>query len=151
MRTGKIFKSLTGIYYLGGKTTRTPGAYYKPDPETGQSTSKPLRETNEYIHASVRSRYLLGGPGIENRGRYEATALRGHKLKTLSGDPSSELPIPIWIPRSRHSKASRLPESPLWEVEKELLRTDPEMYEYLLEEPKRLNRGDPKFKTYTAE
>lgn len=137
-------KSLTGVYYLGGKTIRTPGAYHKPDPNTGQSTSKLLRETNEYIHASVRSRYLLGGPGIENRGRYEATALRGHKLKTLSPDPSSELPVPIWVPRSRHSGASRLPESPLWEIEKELLRTDPEMYEYLLEEPKRLTRGDSK-------
>lgn len=137
---------MTGVYILGGRTIRTPGAYYKPDPDTGQPMPKPLRQTNEYIHASVRSRFLLGGPGIEDRGRYEATALRGYKLKTSSGDPSSERPVPIWVPRSRHNGASRLPESPLWETEKELLRTDPEMYEYLFEGPKRSNRDDPKRK-----
>lgn len=106
--------------------------------------SKLLRQTNEYVHASVRTRFILDGLGIEDNGRYEATALRGHKLKTAQADSSGERPVPIWVPRSRQDGAARLPESPLWETEKELLRTDPDMYSHVLEEPQRKNRDDPK-------
>ena len=134
-------KSLTGIYYFGGKKDRTPGGYCKVDPDTGQPTSKPLRQTNEYVHASVRSRFLLDGPGIEDRGDYEAAALRSHKLKIVSDDVSVERPVPIWVPRTRQKGPARLPESPLWEIEKDLLRTDPEMYDYIHKGPKLSNRG----------
>lgn len=106
--------------------------------------SKLLRQTNEYVHASVRTRYMLDGPGIEDNGGYEAKALRRHKLKTAQADPSGERPVPLWIPRSRQDEVARLPESPMWETEKELLRTDPDMYYYMLEEPQRKNRDDPK-------
>lgn len=133
---GKITKSLTGIFYLGGKKIRTPGNYRRVDPDTGLTTSKPLRQTNEYIHASVRSRFLLNGPGIEDQGDYEATALRGYKVKLTRDESAAVRPILMWIPRGRQKKSARLPESPLWEIEKELLRSDPDMYDYVLEGPK---------------
>jgi hypothetical protein len=142
-KSGTIKKSLRGIFYLGGSTTRTPGNYYRADPDTGQPTSKPLRQTNEYVHPSVRSRFLLDGLGIDDRGFYEATALQSHKLKIDDGDSSGGRPLAIWVPRSRQSGAIRLPESPLWEIEKELLRTDPDMYDYILQDPKPPNRRDP--------
>jgi hypothetical protein len=132
-------KSLTGIYYLGGSATRTPGNYFKVDPDTGRTTSKPLRQTNEYVHPSVRSRFLLEGPGIDDRGTYEATALQGHKLKTSYIDNSNERPVVMWVPRFRQNGAIRLPESPLWEIEKELLRTDSEMYDYFFDDQNKVS------------
>ena len=87
---------------------------------------------------------MLDGPGIEDNGRYEAKALGRHKLKIAQVDSSGERSIPIWLPRSRQDEAARLPESPMWETEKELLRTDPDMYYYMFEEPQRKNRDDPK-------
>ena len=43
---------------------RTPGFYKEVDPFTGRTTSRALEQTNEYIHASVRTRYKLDGPGV---------------------------------------------------------------------------------------
>lgn len=47
----------------------------------------------------------------------------------------------MWVPRSRRKGLARLPESPLWETEKELLRLDPEMYKFVLEGPKQATPG----------
>ena len=123
---------MIGVYILAGSTARTPGNYFRVDPDTGRPTSKPLRQTNEYIHPSARSRIVLGGPGMQDRGRYECKALQDYKLKTESDDPENRSPLAIWVPRSRRKGLGRLPESPLWETEKELLRTDSEMYEFVL-------------------
>jgi hypothetical protein len=114
---GKIYRSMIGVYVLGGKTTRTPGGYYRVDPDTGRKTSKMLRETNEYIHPSARSRIRLEGPGTEDEGIYECPALDPYKLRKLdeTGDKRATF---IWTPRSRQKKSAlhELPESPLWEI-----------------------------------
>lgn len=115
---------------------RTPGNFFRVDPDTGRTTSKPLRQTNEYVHPSARSRIVLGGPGIQDRGKYEGKALRQYKLKFESSEPEGKQPLPVWVPRSRRKGLGRLPESPLWEIEKALVRTDPDTYEFLMERPR---------------
>ncbi len=139
--TGKIYKSMTGIYVLDGSTIRTPGSYYRVDPDTGRPTSRPLRQTNEYVHASARTRLLLDGPGIEDEGRYDGKALQNYRVKT--DETENKRPFIIWAPRSRRKGAVRLPESPLWETEKELLRTDPKTYDYITEGPRLSRQRDP--------
>lgn len=108
---GKIYRSMTGIYILGGRTTRTPGIYYKVDPDTGEATGRPLRQTNEYIHPSARSRTVLKGPGVEDDGTYHSNALEDYKLK-FRDDTDGQRPIAFWKPRSRvkGSKKKDLPE-----------------------------------------
>ena len=102
---------MTGIYILAGRTTRTPGMYCKVNPETGETTGRPLRQTNEYIHPSARSRTVLKGPGPEDEGTYRSDALEDYKLKFLD-EGEGRRPIAFWMPRSRRkgSKAKDLPE-----------------------------------------
>ncbi|KAH0555990.1 hypothetical protein GP486_006067 [Trichoglossum hirsutum] len=49
-------------------SVRTPGQYRQVEPLTGaqSSTTPALSNTNEHIHASVRIRLGLGGPGIND-------------------------------------------------------------------------------------
>ncbi|KAF1959727.1 hypothetical protein CC80DRAFT_405721, partial [Byssothecium circinans] len=72
---GEIYNSATGLFALGGSSSRTPGQYYASDPQTGRPTTRPLRLTNEYIHASARTRIRLSGPGVSDKGLYECRAL----------------------------------------------------------------------------
>lgn len=110
---------MTGVYVLDGKITRTPGGYYRVDPDTGRPTSKPLRDTNEYIHPSARSRIVLKGPGIEDEGIYHCPALDSYKLKEMD-ETASKQPSFLWAPRSRRKRSNlhELPESPLWDIGK---------------------------------
>ncbi|EON65273.1 hypothetical protein W97_04511 [Coniosporium apollinis CBS 100218] len=150
---GKIENSNTGIYAIGGGTTRTPGTYYAVDPD-GRETSRPLRDTHEYIHSSVRTRLRLGGPGIDDKGRYDPEALDDWKLVVEyppdsgggGGGRGSEQPNIYWRARFREQNVSTrvLPESPLWRLERELAQRDPETYEYVLYPPEtRPERGAP--------
>lgn len=135
---GKIYRSFTGFYVLAGRTTRTPGAYARVDPNTGRSTGKPLRQTNEYVHPSVRSRIKLKGPGVEDMGVYDGHPLDSYKLKTVEEAPDGP-PVVLWQPRSRRkgSRLKDLPESPLWRTEMDLLEESPRIQEYIL-------KGSPK-------
>ncbi|MCJ1338204.1 hypothetical protein MMC09_003489 [Bachmanniomyces sp. S44760] len=130
---GEIYRSLTGFYILGGSTRRTPGMYYRVDPYTGRETSTPLRETNEYVHASVRSRVVLGGPGVLDDAQWEAKALQDYKLR-IDNDPEKQIPTAVWESRFKVKGSGRriLPESPLWETERKLLSTSPQVQDYLL-------------------
>ncbi|KAL8672650.1 MAG: hypothetical protein Q9168_002891 [Polycauliona sp. 1 TL-2023] len=131
---GKIYNYLKGIYLLDGATIRTPGMYCRIDPNTGQPTSKPLRQTNEYIHPSARTRLELDGPGKEDRGAYEGKALDPYKLKYEDNPTNSTRPLALWVSRSKRKGVARreLPESPLWDKEKQLLKESPKMYDYVL-------------------
>ena len=131
---GKIYNSLKGIYLLDGPMTRTPGMYFRIDPNTGQPTSKPLRQTNEYVHASVRTRLELDGPGKGDRGAYDGKALDPYKLKYEDNPSNGTRPVALWVLRSKRRGVARkeLPESPLWDKEKQLLRESPKMYDYVL-------------------
>ncbi|KAL8826278.1 MAG: hypothetical protein Q9170_007466 [Blastenia crenularia] len=130
---GKIYNTLTGIYVLDGSTTRTPGMYFRVDPTTGRATSKPLRQTNEYIHPSARTRLELDGPGKDDRGDYEGKALDPYKLKYEDNPQNGIRPLAVWVSRSKRKGAARkeLPESPLWDKERQLLRESPKMFDYI--------------------
>ena len=123
---GKIYRSFTGIYVLGGRTSRKPGDYFETDPMTNQETDRPLRDTNEYIHACCRARKVKKGPGVEDVGTWDAHPLGGYRVRPPNYDGPA-----MWEPRSRRSGLHALPEAPLWGIEKELLADDARMEEFL--------------------
>ena len=129
---GKIFNGLAGVYALGGSKTRTPGRYCATDPSNGKQTDGPLIDTHEYIHPSVRARVKLGGPGIDDRGRYDCKALRDWKLTVEARDDGGKWPDVFWRSRYKPEEgfAKILPEAPLKPLETELLRYDTETREY---------------------
>jgi uncharacterized protein (DUF2235 family) len=138
---GEIYNSVTGVYKLGGTKTRTPGFYTRVDPDTGKPTKKTLRDTNEYVHPSVRARTELHGPGVEDRGTYDSRALDGYKLKVAREREPGE-PLAVWESiTTRKGRPKRiLAESPLWETERRLLSYSPEVYDYVLGETRRPRR-----------
>ncbi|KAH6616619.1 hypothetical protein C7974DRAFT_48325 [Boeremia exigua] len=136
---GKIYNELKGVMTAGGRTIRTPGQYHAVDPFSGRTTDRPLRQTNEYIHPSVRTRYRLQGPGQMDRGDYEARALTdGYKLNVDYGPNKERASDPeiYWRIKWRDSDAVKiLPEAPLWRLERELARKDPDTYDYIKRPP----------------
>lgn len=127
---GKIYRSMIGIYLLGGRTMRTPGRYDVIDPTTGRPTDVPLRDTCEYVHPSARTRIRLKGPGVEDEGVYDGHPLDDYKLRF----PEEGGRTAIWQPR-RGTGGIVLPESPLYRIERALLNEDRRMAEYLLGGP----------------
>ena len=127
---GKIYRSMIGVYLVGGRTMRTPGRYDEIDPTSGRPTTTPLQNTCEYIHPSVRTRIKLHGPGVEDEGDYDGHPLDAYKLKS-SDDNRRTM---IWQPR-RGVDGIMLPESPLYRIERELLAEDPKMEEYVFGAP----------------
>ncbi|SMR45805.1 unnamed protein product [Zymoseptoria tritici ST99CH_1E4] len=131
---GKIFSGMDGIYALGGTKIRTPGRYCAYNPANGKATDDPLIETHEYIHPSVRSRMKLHGPGLDDRGEYKCEALNDWKLVIEWPEGGAKRPTVYW--RAREKPASgfvkTLPEAPLWALETELLRLDPETEAYIM-------------------
>ena len=152
---GKIYRSMTGVYILGGRKTRTPvgfpsrsrrvmltskGLYCQVNPESGEATGKPLRDTHEYVHPSARSRIVLRGPGIEDEGKYDCEALDPYKLR-YPDETADKRPTAFWELRSRRRGSGpkrELPESPLWTLEKVLLRESRRMYDFVYEKPEDL-------------
>lgn len=119
---------------------RTPGLYTATDPITCRPTSRPLRQTNEYIHASARTRYRLDGPGVSDKGLYECRALTDNYRLVVDYGPNdasrSTDPDIHWRLKFRDPSAVKiLPEAPLWGIEKELARRDPETYDYIKRPP----------------
>ena len=114
------------------------------DPNNGRATDRPLRQTNEYIHPSVRTRLRLEGPGIQDRGAYEARGLTenyrlvvdyGPDIAKVAGDAEV-----FWKMRSKDTNGVRvLPEAPLWRLERELARKDPRTYDYYKRPPATAN------------
>ena len=135
---GKIVDSQTPVYTLAGTTIRTPGDYYRVDRQTGKPTSKPLKNTHEYIHPSVRTRIYLGGPGIEDRGDYDPKALEGWSVTIDRENINRKNSTVIWrSPRNQRFVNDVLPESILRETEWRMLEKSPEMYDYLAQDPMR--------------
>ena len=130
---GAIFSGLSGIYNAGGVALRKPGRYCAVDPNTGKETGEPLMDTREYIHPSVRARFTLKGPGVDDDGRYECKPLRPWKL-VIESEGGQQRPMISWIARDEAEEgfAREIPEAPLRELEKELLEYDQETMEYVL-------------------
>lgn len=131
---GKILDGFAGIYVAGGRKIRTPGRYCAVDPTNGKPTDDPLEDTHEYVHPSVRSRLKLGGPGIDDDGRYECQALRDWKLTVEAREDGGKWPDVFWRSRSRPQEGFTkiLPEAPLKALEVELLQYDPDIRDYVL-------------------
>jgi hypothetical protein len=143
---GLLFNSLTGVYALGGGEPRTPGEYRAVDAETGRETRRPLQDTCEYVHASVRTRFVLRGPGKDDRGDYEPPALDDWKLvvEYPDGEQEGARPRIFWRARFEDEDVSTrvLPESPLWSYERDLLALDPKIKEEVLYPPPTRRRVD---------
>lgn len=86
--------NLLWIYYIAGiHHVRTPGQYFVVDGETGAAVHdpphsnflKPLEDTQERIHSSVRIRLARNGPGINDKGAYIAEALTPHLQRDWNG------------------------------------------------------------------
>ena len=135
---GEILNSYKGLFSLAGKTIRTPGAYMRVDSETGRQTQKALRDTNEYIHPSVRSRSYLDAPGVEDKGLYYCRAMDGYKLKMTGNRPEDNMPLAVWESRERKKGGPRkvLRESPLWDTERKLLAYSKHVEEFIFKPAK---------------
>ena len=141
---GEIYNSMKGIYALAGSKTRTPGNYYRIDPQSGRPLTKRLRGTNEYFHASVRARLGLQGPGPQDRGTYNPPALRDWTFDVAEvgaghGGNHDGLAV-IWTNHSARSSKrgekgghgqDKIPEEKLSETELVLLRQSPRVYDFV--------------------
>ena len=88
---GKIYNSMVGIQRLAGELVRTPGHYRTaPTGADSKASPRPLVDTHEYIHASVRWRVERNGKGTDDVGLYEPTALKGWTRFKKSGDVPGE-------------------------------------------------------------
>ncbi|KAF2154064.1 hypothetical protein K461DRAFT_327229 [Myriangium duriaei CBS 260.36] len=152
---GKIYNSIKGVWMAGGASTRTPGRYMRVSPKSAAPTDSPLRNTHEYIHASVRARWKLGGPGYDDMRKYEARALKDWRLLVDPPEAGERGPDVVWELDTEQKNVStrELPEAPLWPLERELLQmaASEEMEDYVLRppldgEPMRRKRGKGKLK-----
>jgi hypothetical protein len=131
---GEIYNSAVGVYALAGTKVRTPGNYYRVDPVTGRPTKKLLKNTNEYIHASARSRTGLGGPGIQDRGVYESKALREWQFSTEEPTGDATKPTIVWTDHSDRDEGQKvIPEATLSPTERALLENNPRVEDYVLD------------------
>lgn len=136
---GKVYSEVKGAMALGGTALRRPGHYTAVDPYNGRSTDRPLRQTNEYIHPSVRTRHRLQGPGVLDRGTYDCRALTDNYKLIVDYGPGNQKsgdPEIFWkVRRSEGLAVRELPEAPLWRLERELARRDREMYDMIKRPP----------------
>lgn len=136
---GEIYNSMIGVYRLGGRTIRTPGDYFRTDPNNGRPTTKRLTNTNEYIHASVRTRLGLQGPGVSDRGIYEPEALRDWTWDVEQGANGQggnmrDGGLVVWNYRGNDRGGQhRIPEAVLLETELALLRQSTKAYAFIQE------------------
>ena len=143
---GLIPDSQKGLYNLSGSKTRTPGNYFRVDPYTGRQTERRLRQTNEYIHASVRSRTTLRGPGVTDRGIYVSKALRDWDCNVVQQpirgpNGVQNEPLVVWRKRSvdpdhtwgsQDAGQTEIPEAALVQTEVRLLGLTPKVEGYVL-------------------
>ena len=125
---GEIYNSLTGLYSISGSKTRSPGNYFSTDPATGRITTKRLRRTNEYIHASVRARTGMQGPGPQDRDMYQARPLATWKFGTEPGGAGN---MTVWTRPDGEEGQKKIPEAPLSETEIRLLETSPRVADFV--------------------
>ncbi|KAI9850573.1 MAG: hypothetical protein M1838_005423 [Thelocarpon superellum] len=123
---GEIYDSMTGIYNLTKAEPRTPGEYSI----AGRKPDHAVYVTNEYIHASVRARIGLKGPGIEDKGAYNPPSLRGwhNVIRRVEVDGELQREV-LWEQSGGHHDRTGvvLPEDTLGPLEIELLSASPDV------------------------
>jgi hypothetical protein len=103
---GKIHDSMTVFFELGGSKIRKPMEYTQPDPKdlkpfavevlqywlhlSPKESGRPLHDTNEYVHSSVRIRMGCNGRGYGDgkSSSYDSEALQGWTMHGLEVPPS---------------------------------------------------------------
>lgn len=138
--TGKIHDSYTFFFRLGGSQVRTPMQHPEVSKATFKPTGRMLSGTHESMHASVRVRMALDGPGYDDKGNYASDALQGWEFEWQSyADPNTpwqtSQPGEVgkrkgveWVKRSLANKGSqeqaeiRMPEDTMTEFERIVLR-----------------------------
>jgi uncharacterized protein (DUF2235 family) len=107
---------------LAGGTTRTPDSYHVTDYASGRPTAALLKNTNEHVHASVRSRVLLGGKSYDGKD-YFSEALEDWKLEnehSAGGKPAT------WVCKGKNGENIEkvMSEDTLGYFEKKILELD---------------------------
>lgn len=119
---GQIVDSARFPRSLIGGTTRTPGQYHVTDRSTGKpELDRPMLDTCEYVHASVRRRMEIHGRTIDKSGStYRPQAL--NKWRCDAGQAIA-LGNATWVYEGteKRPQIDMLPEDSLGDVEVELL------------------------------
>lgn len=130
---GKIVNSSAGLRSLLGRHARTPGQYTATDSTSGAVTKRPLQNTNERVHPSVRLRVVQGGRGPNDKGKYDPAGLSrasGWKVEKdlKAGEEGTGYQ---WVLESVEDDEIVLQEERLIDVELALLATTPAAYKEL--------------------
>lgn len=129
---GMIHDSMTFLYWLGGIAHRSPMEYLRYDHSTGepyQNPTRPLVNTCEKVHASVRIRMGIPGLGLQDKGIYESIPLEGWEVKGMATKDDDDNHVTLQsINKGQESiywekDGKKLPEDMLGPLEFELLRT----------------------------
>ncbi|KAI9741729.1 MAG: hypothetical protein M1834_000115 [Cirrosporium novae-zelandiae] len=136
---GDLHNSMRGFYYFAGAQVRTPDNYRITSNKSRLPSRKPLQNTNESIHASVRIRTGLKGPGLEGKGEYNCRALKGWqpKRERSSGKQGGDGEIgQVHLAQNQIKWTSlsskipkEMPEDLLGEIELQLLMKSPDVWE----------------------
>lgn len=89
---GKVYDSNTFPQSLTGSRVRTPGRYQRADYVTAKCAGKPLLNSNEVVHSSVRARLDLGGRGVEPKEWYQMVSEWVWRLITFQKGPKRYKP-----------------------------------------------------------
>jgi hypothetical protein len=132
---GTVYDSDTFPYSLAGSSQRTPGTYHELNYTTGKPTKVMLRQTNEFVHASVRARIKFGGTDANGK-QYDPEGLEDWELvqgTEAMGSPSGTGTGALWMYRGSDAgaKGRVLEEDTLGKTELMVLDLDPEMKQNL--------------------
>ena len=113
-----------GAKLLVGNYDRHPGTYHRKDPDTGGDTTIKLVNTNESMHASVRTRWNVKGLGKDDGGTFRPA---GMYYFTFEGDKDGKT---VWKGDSSSAPGVMIPEDKMGKYELQLLdlfdKVDPE-------------------------
>jgi uncharacterized protein (DUF2235 family) len=116
---GALHNSMTFPTNIAGSTTRTPDDYHVTNYASGKPTPALLQNTNEYVHASVRARAILGGKSYDGR-EYFSDALEHWELSNERADGGKPA---RWIHREKGNEKT-MTEDTLGYFEKKILEQD---------------------------
>ena len=114
-----------------------PPAPPAPSPGHRSTATHPLHDTQEYVHPSVRTRILLGGHDMENRGRYDPPAMDdwrrwwSSRPRARARRPPGRL-LEVALRRQPHEHARPAPRVRCGSLSGALLGLDPDTEAFVL-------------------
>ena len=122
---GEIYNVFVSYMRLAGSKVRTPGQYCATDGRTGAPTKRKLKNTNEHIHVSVRTRVQNKGPGTQDKGVYTPSSLKSFKMVDAGTQGWQWQLTGMGKGKNNEDSVVILPEDTLGDVELKLLKTYP--------------------------